>query len=219
MMLSDYQPPSTKRRLCSVVHARCYELEQSDALTACFEYPARTSPGPAIVVIEDVKGVKPQKPWITPSVSCRAILAYATYKNLRTFGGMSMPTGYESSAAAALRNAGEEAKPPASSGPLHSLRNWHIYLPRGHPRTPGVPDMWIRATSGERIPQAALPYVMDTLPFNMHASGGKGGVDRDMEGQVRDTEGEIVALSHHVALIVSIEKIMKKEVSSTKASL
>lgn len=298
------------------------EINQPDALTAHFEYPARTSSGPAVITIEDVKlgrsllstlhitlwqgDLKSQKPWITPSVSRRAALAYATFTNLRTFSGMSMPTGYEASPAAALPEplpdfealktsagdaAWEIAKLPASSGLLNSLRNWHFYLPRGDPQTPGTLDMWIRATSGERITQAALPYIVDSFPFNMHAylaapelrelflappsrkrtsksASDDKKEDRDEEGQeearaslwfptvvmnlevkmalpeegvewlavrvtskqikdgrfdlevqVRDAEGEIIALSHHVALILSMERNTAKRTSSDKSSL
>ena len=90
---------------------------QPDMVTSHFEFPGQTAIGPAIVVVEDVKlarrlsivhltlwqgGLVEQAPWITPSVSRRAVLAYATYTNLRTFRGMSVQTGYEATVAAAL---------------------------------------------------------------------------------------------------------------------
>ncbi|RYC61343.1 hypothetical protein CHU98_g4863 [Xylaria longipes] len=272
--------------MLAAANAHLASRDKPDTLTAHFEYPARTSPGPGVVVIEDVKlgrsqlstlhltlwqgGLQSQKPWVTPSVSKRVILAYTTHANLRAFGGLSMPTGYEASPVAAMPEplpdfqalktngadgAREESKLPTNSGPLHSLRNWRFYLPRADPLTPGVLDMWICATSGERINQVALPY-------------SAGSVDRDEEGQVsaraslwlptvvmnlevktalpeegaewlavrvtstqikggrfdlelllRDVEGEIVALSHHVALILSIERNMAKQDSSSKLSL
>ncbi|RWA06393.1 hypothetical protein EKO27_g8706 [Xylaria grammica] len=297
---------------------------QPDTLTAHFEYPARTSPGPAIVVVEDVKlgrsqlstlhltlwqgGLRSEAPWITPSVSRRVILAHTTHANLSTFGGFSLPTGYGSSPAAALPDpfpdfdalkangkddGWEESRLPPISQALHSLRNWHFYLPRSGPLTPGVLDMWIRAASEERIAQAMLPYIVDSFPFTMHAylaapelrellmgpsrdreSGSSAGdetstaEDRDEEGQaearaslwfptvvmnlevkaalpeegaewlnirvtskqikdgrfdlevlVRDADGEIIALSHHVALVLSIERNTTKTDPSTKASL
>jgi hypothetical protein len=58
---------------------------------------------------------------------------------------------------------------PPFSWPLHSLRNWHFHLPRADPLTPGVLDMWIRATSRERMTQVMLRYVVDSFPINMHA--------------------------------------------------
>lgn len=90
---------------------------QPDMLTVHFEYPGRTAAGSAIVMIEDVKiarqfsilhltlwqgGLVEQTPWITPSISRRTVLAYTTYTNLRASTGMSVRTGYEAIAAAAL---------------------------------------------------------------------------------------------------------------------
>ncbi|KAI0812892.1 thioesterase family protein [Xylaria sp. FL0064] len=303
--------------MLAAANAHLAPRDQPDALTAHFEYPAKASPGPAIVIIEDVKlgrsqlstlhltlwqgGLQSRKPWITPSVSRRITLAYTTHADLRTFGGLSMPTGYEASPAAAMPeplpdfqalktnatdNAWQESKLPPNSGSLHSLRNWRFYLPSAHPPTPGVLDMWICPASGERITQTTLPYIVDSFPFNMHAylaapelrelfltppsraKGSTSSADRDEDGQVsaraslwlptvvlnlevkkvlpeegvewltvrvtskqikdgrfdlevlvRDIEGEIVALSHQVALILSIERNMTKQDSSPKSSL
>ncbi|KAI0163280.1 thioesterase family protein [Pestalotiopsis sp. NC0098] len=41
----------------------------------------------------------------------------------------------------------------------------------------------------------------------------------DLDILIRDTEGEIIALSHHVAMILSVERNVGKDDSSTKASL
>ncbi|KAI1372089.1 thioesterase family protein [Hypoxylon crocopeplum] len=285
---------------------------QPDTLTVHFEYPGQTSPGPAIIVIDDVKlsrrlstlhitlwqgGLLPQAPWITPSVSRRIALAYATNINFSTFTGMSMPTGYEGTPAAALPpvpdfealkskdsdETWEEIKmPKAATLVQRSLLNWRFYLPREGPLTPGVLDMWIRMASGERITQGALPYVVDSFPFNLHTflaapelralleASQKGATDAqaedvrekdrqratlwfptvvmnlevkamlpeegvewlavrvtskqikdgkfDLEVLVRDVEGEMVALSHHVAMIVSLERNTKKR-DPTKAAL
>lgn len=309
--------------MLAAANAHLASRHQSDTFTAHFEYPARVSPGPAVMVIEDVKlgkanaqlltlhltlwqgGIQSQKPWITPSVSKRVILAYSTHANLRTFGGLSMPTGYEVTPAAAMpeprpdfqalkRNAAddawEESTLPASMASMKSLQNWRFFLPRGGPLTPGVLDMWICPASGERIRQSALPYVVDSFPFNMHAylaapelrdvffpptstptaknsgSSSSNGVEIDEEGQasaraslwlptvvmnlevktmlpdegaewvavrvtakqikdgrfdlevmVRDVEGEILVLSHHVALILSIERNSKGRNSNGNA--
>lgn len=98
-----------------------------------------------------------------------------------------MPTGYQATPAAALPPPPPDVKtttpgadssfweetrlpPGASKGlALRSLLNWRFFLPRnGRPLTPGVLDMWIRTRSGERITQGALPYVVDSFPFNLH---------------------------------------------------
>lgn len=41
----------------------------------------------------------------------------------------------------------------------------------------------------------------------------------DLDILVRDVDGELVALSHHVAMIVSVERNTKKRVVSSKAAL
>ncbi|KAI0906499.1 thioesterase-like superfamily-domain-containing protein [Ustulina deusta] len=90
---------------------------QPALLTSHFEFPAQTTAGPAIIVVEDVKlsrrlstlhlalwqgGLLPHAPWITLKVSRRAVLAYATFTNLRTMTGLTETTGYETTSAAAL---------------------------------------------------------------------------------------------------------------------
>lgn len=169
---------------------------QPDNLTAPFEYPSRTSAGPAIVVIEDVKlgaqlstlhltlwqgGLLPKAPWITPSVSRRCVLAYTNQTKLSSFDGPSVPTGFEATAAAefpalpdfdALKAKGSDHiwEEPKTGGPNSIWRareNWRFYTPRGEPQTSGSLDMWVRLASGEPITQSALPYLVDSFPANM----------------------------------------------------
>ncbi|KAI0439235.1 thioesterase family protein [Xylaria telfairii] len=293
---------------------------QPDVFTAHFEYLNRTSNGPAIVIIEDVKltgqisilqltlwqgGLKPSAPWITPSVSQRTVLAYARFTDLSSSKGISMPTGYETTAPDALpplpdfeRLKAEGSDPywtesrlPGSNDSLRSLRNWHLYVPRGDPLIPGVLNAWLRSASGENIKQGALTYVADTFPVETNTfiaapevrtfllqqqaeardqalsdkragkkkEGGESGVLHsvlwfptvvlnlevkkalpeegaewlalsvmskqmrdgrfDIEIVVRDVEGEIIALSHQVALIVSIETNRGKKRRPNKAAL
>ncbi|KAI5866032.1 thioesterase family protein [Durotheca rogersii] len=178
---------------------------QPDTLAAHFEFPRRTAPGPAVVVVEDVRlgrrlstlhlslwqdagagaGLLPRAPWVDRAAARCAVLAYATQVDLRAFSGLSAPTGYASTAAAALPPpppsaaalaAGTdprwaEARPPRSPAiGLSSLRNWRFFVPRGgEPLAPGVLDMWVRAASGERVTRAALAYVVDSFPYNLHA--------------------------------------------------
>lgn len=290
---------------------------QPDTLTAHFEFPNRTTTGAAIITIEDVKlagqlstlhltlwqgGLSQQAPWIDHAVSRRIVLAYTTHTDLRTFTGITLPTGYEVTPAAELpspspdfdmlKNKGadgfwEEAKLPKSvSKFVRSLLNWRFYLPREGPLTPGVLDMWIHPTmSGERISSGALAYVVDSFPYNLHTflaapelrrllleppPQDKEGDARakevrekdkqraglwlptvvmnlevktalpeegvewlavrvtskqikdgkfDLDVLVRDADGEIVALSHHVAMILSMERNTRKKKSPDKAAL
>ncbi|KAI0470445.1 thioesterase family protein [Xylariaceae sp. FL0804] len=184
---------------CMLAAARMH-LSQgglTDTLAAHFEYPFRTSPGPAIVAIEDVKlsrdmstlqltlwqdGLLSQAPWFTPSVSRRPVLGYTTQANLRGSTGISMPTGYEVTPAAALptlpdlellKTRGsdgvwEESKTPGPANLVRSLLNWHFYVPRQGPLTHGTLDMWIRTASGEPITQSMMPYLVDSFPYNLH---------------------------------------------------
>ncbi|KAJ5291445.1 thioesterase family protein [Penicillium angulare] len=264
--------------------------DQPDTLTAHFEFPNRASTGPAILTIEDVKlgqqistlqltlwqgGLLSQAPWIDHFVSRRRVLAYTTHTNLRSFSGISMPTGYEVTPAAelssvsdfeALKTNGadevwEKSKlPKAYATMMPSLARWH----------------------GERITQSTLAYVVDSFPHNMHKflaapvlrellnappdrSGDSDmkevrGKDHqrdemwfptvvmnmemkttlpddgiewlavrvlskqikdgkfDLEVLVRDPDGEIIALSHHVGLILNfVQNTRNKGLS--KASL
>ncbi|KAI0440353.1 thioesterase-like superfamily-domain-containing protein [Xylaria telfairii] len=239
--------------LLAAVRVHLSSRDQPDTLAARFKYPARTSLGPAVIVIEDVKlgrsqlstlhlalwqgGLKAEVPWITPSVLRRAILAHTTHTNLQTFGGFSLSTGDESTPAAAL----PDPFPDFEAGPL----------------TPGVLNMWIRTVSGEHMTQAIFPYLLaapelrELLMPPSHNSDSKtssnvvdktsGTEDCDEDGQAearaslwfptivvnlevktalpeegvewlnvgvtsKDVEGEIIALSYHIALVLSIER-------------
>lgn len=289
--------------MLAAASAHLSSRDQPDTLTAHLEYPSRTAAGPAIVVVEDIKlggqlstlhmtlwqgGLITHAPWITPNVSRRIVLASTTHTNLRKFEGISMPTGYEVSQAAALpsppdfealKDRGtdgtwEESTLPKMASFMRSLGNWHFYMVR-KPVMPGVVDMWVRMASGERITQGGLAYVVDSFPYNLHVflvapelrelmeapQGGEGGRrgspgkkakdDQraklwfptvvmnlevkaalpeegvewlavrvtskqirngrfDLEVSVRDPEGELVALSHHVAMILSMERNVRK---------
>lgn len=183
--------------MLAAARAHLAPRDQPDTLTAHFEYPSRTQPGPAVVKVEDVKiagqlstlhltlwqgGLVDQAPWITTSgtgASRRIILAYSTHTNLRTFTGISLPTGFETTAAAelppvpdfeALKGGADDSKwevskpPKAMLSAARSLQNWKFYVPREGPLTPGVLDVWVRLSSGERISQGALAYLVDSYP-------------------------------------------------------
>lgn len=128
-------------------------------------------------------GILSQAPWVDPKASRRTVLAYTTHTNLQTFTGISMPTGYEGTDAAALpplpdfealkaRGRDDTWEEPKIlkqvSTLMRSLQNWHFYIPQKEPFAPGVLDMWIRLASGELITQAALAYVIDSFPYTMY---------------------------------------------------
>lgn len=292
---------------------------QPDTLTAHFEFPNRTFTGRAVISVEEIKmgqqlstlhltlwqgdGLLSKAPWVDPKTSRRTVLAYTTHTDLQTFTGISLPTGYEGTDAAALPplpdfealkangrdGIWEEPKMPKSvSHMMRSLQNLKFYLPKKEPLAPGVVDMWMRMSSGDPITQAALPYIVDSFPYNLHTFLASSEVRQllqsqpdpdgeaeekrvqraelkerneqraalwfptvvmnleaksvlphegvewlavrvtckqikdgrfDLEVLVRDLEGEIVVLSHHVAMIVSLERNTKKKDASSKAAL
>ncbi|KAI0382374.1 thioesterase family protein [Hypomontagnella monticulosa] len=297
--------------------AHLSERNQRDMLTVHFEYPDQAGAGPAIVKVEEVKlsrrfstihlslwqgGLVSQAPWITPSISRRAVIALANFTDLQTMSGMSSQTGYEVTPAAAipeplpdfniLKAKGADdtwelsTLPQASSSSIwRSLHNWCFYMPRGEPVVPGMVDMWVRMASGERIKQGTLAYLVDSFPWNLHTflpspemrklmaaasqPQGKAQATRgeapkqederadlwfptvvlnmeakmalpeegvewlavriaskqikdgrfDLDMQVRNVDGELVVLSHHVAMIVSIMRNTGKKGGSAKAAL
>jgi hypothetical protein len=167
-------------------------------VTAHFEYPNRTSAGPAIVVVDEVKlgralsilqltlwqgELLDHAPWFNKSASRRTVLAYTTHTNWSTFTGMSVPTGYEGTPAsalpptpdfAALKKSGsdrmwEEIKWPAAVGRAGSSSKWRFYLPRQGPLSPGVLDMWVCMANGENVTQSTMPYVVDAFPHTLHS--------------------------------------------------
>ncbi|KAG5977040.1 hypothetical protein E4U55_007092 [Claviceps digitariae] len=174
---------------------------QPDTFTAHFEYVHKTAPGPGIVVIDEVKvgrqvstlhltlwqseeEVLDQAPWFVSSSSRRKVLAYTTHVDLAASKGLSLPTGYSETAAAAmpavpnfnlLTKAGTDgfwrrdvlpANSPIKRG---SPENWRIFIPSSGALTPGVCDVWISATADQTITQATLPYIVDTIPFDFLA--------------------------------------------------
>ncbi|KAI0203701.1 thioesterase family protein [Astrocystis sublimbata] len=285
--------------LIAAGHAYLSSRGQPDLLTSHFEFLAQTTVEPAIIVIEDVKisrrlstihltlwqgSLLDHAPWITPSVSQRAVLAYATFTNLRTMTGMSETTGYETTSAAAIPrlpdfemlkakdadSSWQVSKLPRGSETWRSLLNWKFYMPRAGPSTAGVVDMWIRMASGENIMAGALAYVADSFPYNLHAFLTASPADRvqqtrrdsqraalwfptltmsldikmalpsegvewlvvritskqikngifDLDITIRNVDGELVALSHHVAMIVDLSRNTgKSEKSISKSNL
>lgn len=196
-----------------------------------------------------------------------------------------MPTGFEVTSEAAppplpdfekLRmkggNGGWEISTVPEIYPGSSLRNWGFYI-REEQDTPGVLDIWMRRTNGEKVKTEELAYVVDSFPYNLHKflvspamrgfieesekpkpkpeKGTEGGSDErvglwfptvvfnlevkkklpeqgvewlamrvtsrmirdgrfDLDVIVREGEGEVVALSQHVALILSMGRNTSK---------
>ncbi|KAG6122423.1 hypothetical protein E4U14_007249 [Claviceps sp. LM454 group G7] len=135
-----------RRIMLPVANAHLSLRRQSDTFTAYFEYVQKTAPDPAIVV-----GRR---------------------------RGENRPPGFD---AALHPLAGRTSSGPCAvvCGPLLSPQSllpndltrkgspelWYMLIPRHRPLTPGACDIWISATSGKILTQAALPYVVDAFPF------------------------------------------------------
>ncbi|KAG6034685.1 hypothetical protein E4U41_006449 [Claviceps citrina] len=172
---------------------------QPDTFTAHFEYVHKTVPGPAIVVVDEVKlgrqvstlhltlwqgELADRAPWFAASSCRRKVLAYTTHVRLAAVPpGPSYPAGCLENRAAAmpavpdldlLRRAGtdgvwERDVVPRSAIANGSPAHWLMFVPRnGQALTPGVCDVWIAAAAADQpITQAALPYVVDSFPFEL----------------------------------------------------
>lgn len=252
------------------------------------------------VILWQGKGMLDHAPWVTQGETKKGILAIATQANLTKLTGMSVPTGFDEidpetrpakpDLETLLKNKGDDVwkealVPAAAQTTVRSSHNWHMFVPKKGSLSPGVLDMWMCYRNGEKVTQAAMPYVIDSFPYEMHMylaapavqamlmqpppkkkrtkeqeaelkdvkskqkqragvwlptvvmnlenkallpEGGARWLNMrvtskkidggrfDIEVLVRDEDGDVVALSHHLAMVVSMERNMGKK---TKESL
>ncbi|KAG6247100.1 hypothetical protein E4U24_003333 [Claviceps purpurea] len=117
-----------------------------------------------------VGAVLDHAPWFVASSPRRNVLAYTNHVEFAAFTGLSIPTGYEETAAAmmpavpdfnlfkTIGTDGVWAKGLLPNNPIRkgSPEHWFMLIPRHGPLTPGVCDIWISATAGQALMQAAL---------------------------------------------------------------
>lgn len=60
----------------------------------------------------------------------------------------------------------EQITPPSKI--FRSLQNWRFFLPRSGTIEPGVVDMWVCRSNREPVTQAAMAYLVDSFPYNIH---------------------------------------------------
>ncbi|KAI1104950.1 thioesterase-like superfamily-domain-containing protein [Jackrogersella minutella] len=163
---------------------------QPDAFCAHFEFLDRTEPGPAIILIEDVKfgqqlstihltlyqhGFLTEAPWVTLNLSRKKIVAYVTCTDIRAQSGLSLPTSFALDPPPAPIDLDKASKHeaddnwvPYASRSLEKahfkVRLWdnlEFYVPlRGQPSR-SVVDVWLRLTCGERFTNSSLAFVAD----------------------------------------------------------
>ncbi|KAF3349467.1 hypothetical protein VdG2_02313 [Verticillium dahliae VDG2] len=204
---------------------------QTDSITSHFEFIDRTEPGPALIILEDVK--------LGRSVST---LHATLYQNdLQPTAPFITP---------------RTRKLLLSRSPLvRSNDNLQCFFPTTAPRR-GQEDVWLRLASGERLTNAVLAYIVDSMPYlvegwrpaadepqtpyrtddvwwyptlvlNLDIKRGlpAEGVEWlfmrtmareirngrfDLEVTILDEQGNLVALASHVNMILSMARNMKK---------
>ncbi|KAI0152993.1 thioesterase family protein [Xylariaceae sp. FL1272] len=167
--------------MLAAANAHLASRGQPDTLTAHFEYPARISPGPAMITIEDIKighsllctlhltmwqhGLQPQKPWIAPQVSQRVILAYSTHTNLRTMEGLSVSTAFEAAHADA---------------PSHSLPDFEML------KATGVDVAWAETL----LPASSASTLLSLRNWHFYLPRGEAAVPGTLDMWLRLASGE-----------------------------
>lgn len=187
--------------LLEAARAHLLSRNQPDSIASHFEFLNRTTPGPAIVVVEDVKlgrqvsvlhvalyqhALLPQGPWITAGTSRKCVVAYVTNGNISLEKGMTLRTTYSLPSppppvdlAALVKSNGDahwKRQEPLYAGTrLRFTDNTLVYIPRrGHPDK-SVNDYWLRLACGERWTNPSLIFVPDaTLTIIEGYRGAKG---------------------------------------------
>ncbi|EGY16493.1 uncharacterized protein VDAG_07657 [Verticillium dahliae VdLs.17] len=149
---------------------------QTDSITSHFEFIDRTEPGPALIILEDVKlgrsvstlhatlyqnDLQPTAPFITPRTR-KLLLSYLTNASLAREQGLTLDTQWTLTpppawSTARLTLLATEAVPGSS---MRSA----CFFPTTAPRR-GQEDVWLRLASGERLTNAVLAYIVDSMPY------------------------------------------------------
>lgn len=162
--------------------------DQTDTISAHWQFANKTSVGPVVLSVEDTKlgrglsvlhitlyqnDLLPQYPWVSPT-SVKAASAYITNGNIEKEEGVTLPSGW---------TLGPTPPPPVDLGKLsqgkdpnwtqwlhplrpkiQSLQNVDLYLPRkGHPLK-ATHDVWVRLANGELWLQDDLGFLLDVGP-------------------------------------------------------
>ncbi|OIW22529.1 hypothetical protein CONLIGDRAFT_222272 [Coniochaeta ligniaria NRRL 30616] len=178
--------------LLQAAHNHLSPRKQPDTVTVHFEFLNRTEPGPAVIVVEDVKlgrtlsvlhltlyqrGLLSHAPWITPGTSRKELVAYVTNGDIASEQGVSLSTPFLpltppiSPVDLPSLSRGEDKlwhRMPLPRGPfgkIRSLQNMEYYAPRtGQPQRNRI-DLWMRLAAGGGFTNASLAYLVDAWPY------------------------------------------------------
>ncbi|EGX90136.1 hypothetical protein CCM_06555 [Cordyceps militaris CM01] len=124
-------------------------------------------------------------PWFDREKARRPLLAYMVFAHMDDFdSSLTLPTAYKTPAELSgtsvpdpdferLRRDSHDdnwtlSVPPGDwTEDAASLPAKAMYVPRRGLFTPGVFDMWVRLTTGEKLTQQSLPFVVDLLPYEL----------------------------------------------------
>ncbi|CRK14266.1 hypothetical protein BN1723_010292 [Verticillium longisporum] len=165
---------------------------QTDSITSHFEFIDRTEPGPALIILDDVKlgrsvstlhatlyqsDLQPVAPFITARTR-KLVLSYLTNASIAREQGLTLDTKWTLTPPAPPQPArldllttdaapGWTARSPRLRGRSNLVRsnnNLQCFFPTTSPRR-GQEDVWLRLASGEPLTNAVLAYVVDAMPY------------------------------------------------------
>ncbi|KAL5895017.1 hypothetical protein ACKVWC_000238 [Pyricularia oryzae] len=179
---------------CILEAARLHMVarDQPDPLCAQYSFLDKTTPGPAIILVDETKlgqrlsilhlalyqdNLLTEAPWVTERSSRPKLVAYVTCTNIQSQAGLSLPTGFSLQPSPPpinfdrLLDKGTDGdwclKPPATPDKpgyrLGHLHNVECYVPvRGQPSKSTL-DAWFRLKSGESFTNSSLAFMADVF--------------------------------------------------------
>ncbi|KAI0127934.1 thioesterase-like superfamily-domain-containing protein [Xylariales sp. AK1849] len=149
---------------------------QPDCITLHVDFVQRTSIGPAVVRVKDVKlGRQTSTVQVTLTQDGRdEVIAMLTHANMAAESGLSLPTAWSlnpkprTADLPKLAADGTDGFWKLWATPVPEFRkaalNMHLYLPNGGRTARGVMDQWIRFKNGERFTNSCLGMLSDMFP-------------------------------------------------------
>ncbi|KAM0285771.1 hypothetical protein ACHAQH_001232 [Verticillium albo-atrum] len=165
---------------------------QTDSITSHFEFIDRTEPGPALIILEEVKlgrsvstlhatlyqnDLQPESPFIT-SKTRKLVLSYLTNANIAREQGLTLDTKWTLSPPAPPQPhrldllktdsipgwTSRSTRLRGRNNLVRSNNNLQCFFPET-PGRRGQEDVWLRLASGERLTNSVLAYVVDAMPY------------------------------------------------------
>ncbi|KAK9782014.1 putative Thioesterase-like superfamily-domain-containing protein [Seiridium cardinale] len=149
---------------------------QPDCITLHVDFVQRTSVGPAVVKVQDLKlGRQTSTVQLTLTQGGRnEVMAVLTHANIALESGLSLPTAWALNPAPhpanlnALAKHGTDGTWVLWNSPRPDFRkalsNVNIYTPKGARVDRGIMEQWVRFKNGERFTNTCLGLLSDMFP-------------------------------------------------------